>query len=112
MRRWVPAEIERTVYVLATELCPVLLLAWWQPMHGRVWWVDGTAAVVLWGLCVAGWVLAIAATYAVDQLELTGLRQAGWFRRADGGSTDGGADGVLHSGGLYAVVPWGVRRRA
>ncbi|MEP9362629.1 isoprenylcysteine carboxylmethyltransferase family protein [Nocardioides sp. CN2-186] len=97
LRRWVPTRLERTTYVLATDLCLALLLLLWQPFGGEVWHVEGPAAVVLWVLCGAGWLLAVAATYAVDHFELTGLRQAGWLGpRA--------ASDELQVGGMYAVV--------
>jgi protein-S-isoprenylcysteine O-methyltransferase Ste14 len=99
LRRRVPAPLERTTYVLATDVCLVLVLALWQPWDGQVWHVDGAAAVVLWSLCAAGWLLAIAATFAVDHLELTGLRQAGWAGPRETTTTTG-----LHVGGLHAVL--------
>ena len=98
LRRRVPAALERTTYVLATDLCLVLLLLLWQPWGGQVWHVHGAPAVALWSLCAAGWVLAIASTFAVDHLELTGLRQAGWAAPRDG-TQDG-----LQVGGLHAWV--------
>jgi len=94
----VPATLERTTYVLATDVCLVLLLLLWQPWGGQVWHVHGAPAVALWSLCAAGWVLAIASTFAVDHLELTGLRQAGWAAPRDG-TQDG-----LQVGGLHAWV--------
>jgi methanethiol S-methyltransferase len=99
LRRRVPTSLERTTYVLATDVCLVLLLVLWQPFGGDVWDVHGVAAAALWVLCGAGWLLAVTATFAVDHLELTGLRQAGWapprpFLPA----------GELEVGGLYAVV--------
>ena len=97
LRRWVPAPLERTTYVLATDVCLALLFLLWQPFGGRVWHVAGIGALVLWSLCAAGWALALAATYAVDQPELMGLRQAGWGRAPE--PVDG-----LETGGLYAVV--------
>ena len=57
------------------------------------------AAVVLWSLCAAGWLLAITATFAVDHLELTGLRQAGWAAPRDSARTN-----ELQVGGLHAIV--------
>ena len=57
------------------------------------------AAALLWLACIAGWVLAVASTFAVDHLELLGLRQAGW---APGGDADAAA--TLQTGGLHAVV--------
>jgi protein-S-isoprenylcysteine O-methyltransferase Ste14 len=95
---WVPPELERTTYVLATVACLVLQLALWQPWGGWVWHVGGPAAVVLWLFFGLGWVLAVVATFAIDQLELVGLRQAGW-----GGSRTTGS-GELEVTGLYAVV--------
>lgn len=99
LRRRIPAALERTSYVLATDVCLVLLLALWQPVSGQVWQVHGPAAVVLWSFCAAGWLLAITATFAVDHLELTGLRQAGWGpSRGAAGTTE------LEDGGLHAIV--------
>ena len=43
--------------------------------------------------------LAITATFAIDHLELVGLRQAGWAAARDPGLTSD-----LYVGGLYAVV--------
>lgn len=99
LRRRMPAALERTSYVLATDVCLVLLLALWQPWGGLVWQVGGLAAVLLWSLCVAGWVLAVVSTFAVDHLELMGLRQAGWTTARETDATDG-----LRVGGLYAIV--------
>ncbi|KQW53155.1 hypothetical protein ASC77_02330 [Nocardioides sp. Root1257] len=96
--RWVPERLERTTFVLATDVCLVLLLALWQPWDGEVWHVDGVAAVLLWSLYAAGWLLAVVSTNAIDQLELTGLRQAGWTRPRNAGPEE------LKVDGLYAVV--------
>ena len=41
LRRLVPVELERTIYVLATNLCLALLLALWQPWHEQIWHVEG-----------------------------------------------------------------------
>ena len=99
LRRRVPASLERTTYVLATDICLVLVVALWQPWGGQVWHVHGAAAFVLGSLCAAGWVLAIASTFAVDHLELTGLRQAGWAAPRGSVTTT-----ELEVGGLHAIV--------
>jgi methanethiol S-methyltransferase len=99
LNRRLPLALERTSFVLATDVCLALLLWLWQPWGGQVWNVTGAGAAAVWSLYVAGWVLAIAATFAIDHLELMGLRQAGW---ADAGDA-GGAPG-LYVGGLYAFV--------
>jgi protein-S-isoprenylcysteine O-methyltransferase Ste14 len=97
LRRRVPASLERTTFVLATNLCLALLLLWWQPFGGQVWHVHGVSAAVLWSLCAAGWVLATASTFAVDHLGLTGLRQAGWAAPRPPAED-------LQAHGLHAVV--------
>ncbi len=99
LRRRIPAALERTSYVLATDICLVVLLLLWQPWGGQVWHVQGMASVVLWSLCAAGWLLAITATFAVDHLELTGLRQAGWAAPGEAPRTN-----ELEVGGLHAIV--------
>lgn len=99
LRRRIPADLERTTYVLCTNLCLGLLLLLWQPWGGQIWHVGGPVAIVLWSLCAAGWLLAIVSTFAVDHLELMGLRQTGWtgLRGAETAPR-------LHVGGLHAVV--------
>ncbi|KRC65564.1 hypothetical protein ASE12_12850 [Aeromicrobium sp. Root236] len=98
LSRWIPAELERTTYVWATNLCLFLQLALWQPWGGEIWHLHGPAGVAPWVLCGAGWLLAIASTFAVDHFELTGLRQAGWLRPREP------AGGALQTGGLHAYV--------
>lgn len=100
LARRIPATLERTTYVLATDVCLALLLAFWQPpWGGDIWHVGGAAAVLLWVLCGAGWGLAIVSTFAVDHFELVGLRQAGWV-----GTRDPRAAAGLQVHGLHAVV--------
>jgi methanethiol S-methyltransferase len=99
LRRRIPAALERTTFVVATDVCLALLFLLWQPFGGQVWHLGGGAAFVLWSLCAAGWVLAIASTFAVDHLELMGLRQAGWVAQKQ---PDGAAG--LKVDGLHAFV--------
>lgn len=97
LRRRVPAQLERTSYVVATVVCLALMFWLWQPFGGQLWDIHGVGALLLWSLCAGGWTLAIGSTFAVDHLELTGLRQAGWGRPLE-------PIGDLQTGGLYAVV--------
>jgi len=99
LSRHVPPQLERTSYVVATDICLVLLLVFWQPWGGQVWHVGGVAALLVWSVFAIGWVLAIVSTFAIDHLELVGLRQAGW---APAREADLAPD--LYTGGLYSVV--------
>lgn len=99
LRRQVPEAVERTTYVLAADICLALLLVLWQPWGSAIWNVGGAPGFALWSLCAAGWILAITSTFAVDHLELLGLRQAGWAADQHRDATGG-----LRVGGLHALV--------
>jgi len=72
----VPKTIERTTYVLATNLCLILLFTFWIPMKGIVWDFQGTfLGGILWGFFALGWVLVLTSTFLINHLELFGVRQ-------------------------------------
>ena len=98
-RRRISPPLERSSYVLATDACLLVIVVLWQPWGGQVWQVRGPAGVIVWSLGMIGWILAIASTFAVDHLELTGLRQAGWSTPRDAVRTN-----RLEIGGLHAIV--------
>jgi methanethiol S-methyltransferase len=90
-RRWtvlVPSHIERSTYVLASTLALALLLWQWRPIPAVVWDVPAPAArALLWVLYAAGWVWVLAMSYAIDHLDLFGLRQVAHHVRGDAAST-------------------------
>lgn len=74
--RYVPSYVERSTFVLlATAI--LALLAWkWQPLPAVVWRVESRALVSLLDVvALAGWGIALLATFLIDHLELFGLRQ-------------------------------------
>lgn len=84
-RRWtrlVPGHAERSVYVLAASAVLALTFWQWRPIPARVWDVGPAAPrAVLWAVFGFGWALAVAMTFAIDHLDLVGLRQAWRHRR-------------------------------
>jgi protein-S-isoprenylcysteine O-methyltransferase Ste14 len=79
-KRWwtkiVPPHIERTTYVLISDLLVVLLLWQWRPMTGVVWDVEHTLGrLALWGLFGAGWLIVVLASFMTDHFDLSGTRQ-------------------------------------
>jgi protein-S-isoprenylcysteine O-methyltransferase Ste14 len=75
--RFISPAIERTTYVMATNVALILLFWQWRPLGGTLWaFGDGTsAAFVLRAVNLGGWALAIVATFLINHFELLGLQQ-------------------------------------
>jgi protein-S-isoprenylcysteine O-methyltransferase Ste14 len=73
--RIVPAELERPFYVWIASLLFIAVCAWWQPVPGVAWQVDGAARWVLWALQAAGVWLTLRSAAILDIAELSGIRQ-------------------------------------
>lgn len=74
--RFVPPPIERSTYVLFSDLALALLFAFWQPLPGDIWHItDPIARVFIWALALFGAALMTAATFAIDHWDMFGLRQ-------------------------------------
>jgi len=78
----VPQHIERSCYILATSAVLALTFWQWRPISVVAWNLhDPAARAVLWALFVLGWVLVVAMTFALDHLDMLGLRQVGQHLR-------------------------------
>jgi methanethiol S-methyltransferase len=74
--RVVPQPIERSTYVLASNLVTLLLVWQWQGVNIVVWDVtSSTARAVLWGLFAVGWLLVPAVSLMIDHFDVFGTRQ-------------------------------------
>ena len=72
----VPKHVERSTYVLATSAVLALVFWQWRPIPTVLWHTDdGAARTVLWMLYAAGWAHVFAMTFAIDHLDMFGLRQ-------------------------------------
>ncbi|MBI2802320.1 MAG: isoprenylcysteine carboxylmethyltransferase family protein [Gammaproteobacteria bacterium] len=79
-KRWwttlVPPPIERSTYVLFTNLALILLYWQWRPFGAVLWDLSGSGfSYVLWALCALGWLVVLISTFLIDHFELFGLRQ-------------------------------------
>lgn len=74
--RFVPSPVERSTYVMMSNLVLILLFVAWQPMQGRAWEVQQPVLrTVLWVLCAAGWLMVPATTLMINHFDLFGTRQ-------------------------------------
>ncbi|MFP3942022.1 MAG: methanethiol S-methyltransferase [Thermoanaerobaculia bacterium] len=83
-KRWwtrlVPRSVERSTYVLATNLVLALLFWQWRPIQGTVWQIeDPVGRGVMWGLYALGWALVLVSTFMISHAHLFGLQQV-WQR--------------------------------
>lgn len=80
--RFVPEPIERSTYVLASNLALALLFWQWRPMGGVLWEIHnplGQAA--LWSLYGIGWAAVLTTTFLIQHFDLFGLRHVWLYFR-------------------------------
>ena len=74
--RVLPVEVERSTYVLASSMALLFLFWKWQPLGGAVWTIeDSVGRGVLYAGYAFGWLMVLAATFAINHFDLFGLRQ-------------------------------------
>lgn len=74
--RIIPQPIERSTYVLASNVVTVLLMWQWRAVDVVVWNVENTVARgLLWGIFGTGWLLVPAVSLMIDHFDLFGTRQ-------------------------------------
>jgi protein-S-isoprenylcysteine O-methyltransferase Ste14 len=79
-KRWwtriIPAELERSSFVLLSSICLVLMMWQWQPMGGVVWTVKNEMARTFLNIAyLTGWALVFVSTFLINHFDLFGLRQ-------------------------------------
>lgn len=72
----VPQHIERSTYVVISDLLVILLIWQWRPMTDVVWNVEHpTGILVLWTLFGLGWAIIVLASFMINHFDLLGTRQ-------------------------------------
>ena len=79
-KRWwtriIPAESERSTYVLLSSLALLLLYWQWQPIPAQIWHVESRAGrIALTGVSHLGWAIVFFSTFLINHFNLFGLQQ-------------------------------------
>jgi protein-S-isoprenylcysteine O-methyltransferase Ste14 len=74
--RFVPKEIERSTYVLVSNLMLALLMWQWRAMPGVIWDIQNPVGRgALWALFATGWLLVPLVSLMINHFDLFGTRQ-------------------------------------
>jgi protein-S-isoprenylcysteine O-methyltransferase Ste14 len=79
IKRWIPAELERSVYVATSGTAAALLVFFWQPLPGKPIWQGPLWITVV---CQFAAVLIIVYSSRFDHFSFFGVTQA-WMGNAD-----------------------------
>jgi protein-S-isoprenylcysteine O-methyltransferase Ste14 len=74
--RVVPKHIERSTFVLVTNLILILLFWQWRPLPDYVWSTESDiVATIMIVLFWAGWGIVLVGTFLINHFDLFGMRQ-------------------------------------
>jgi protein-S-isoprenylcysteine O-methyltransferase Ste14 len=74
--RTLSPALERSAYVWAASLMLIAVCAWWRPLPGVAWQVDGPAKWLFPVVQLAGAWLSVRSAAVIDVWDLAGVRQA------------------------------------
>lgn len=75
-----PHSVERSTFVLLTNLIFALIFWQWRPLPEVIWQVgEGPLFWVLRSVSAAGWLTVVAGSFMINHFDLFGLRQV-WLR--------------------------------
>ena len=75
IRRIVPAQLERSVYVWVASLMLISACYWWRAVPGVAWQIPRPWSWAMLAVQVAGIWLTLRSAAVIDGLELAGVRQ-------------------------------------
>ncbi len=75
LNQFLPESTQRSHFVWTSGVVSAILVAFWQPIEGQLWQVEGGVAWSLWVVFGFGWAYLLAATFAINHFDLFGLRQ-------------------------------------
>jgi protein-S-isoprenylcysteine O-methyltransferase Ste14 len=77
LTRFVPAQLERSTYILVAGLTLLLLVWQWRPITAVLWSFDaGFPTHLAYASYALGWIMMLISTVSIDHLTFFGLRPA------------------------------------
>ena len=74
--QFVPQAIERSTYVLFSNIAMIILFWLWEPIGGIVWKVESPEwRGAIFSMYALGWITILYSTFLLNHFELFGLRQ-------------------------------------
>lgn len=74
--RFIPQPIERSTYVMISNVLMILLMWQWRPLGGMVWDVHSQVArCTLWSIFAIGWLMVPGVSLMINHFDLFGTRQ-------------------------------------
>lgn len=78
--KMIPVEIERSTYVMFTNVALILLFWQWQPVGGMIWDLQSSVLnYIMYAMFALGWLLVLVSTFLINHFDLFGLRQV-WLQ--------------------------------
>ena len=78
--QYVPAEIERTTFVLITCILFIAMFILWQPIGGILWSIsDPVLSTIITSVAMIGAGIVLISTFIINHFDLFGLRQV-WLQ--------------------------------
>jgi protein-S-isoprenylcysteine O-methyltransferase Ste14 len=99
MMSWTRPELERSIYTWTASLLFIAVCAWWEPVPGRGYVLPWPWRLAGYGVQLAGVLLTIRGSAALDMLDLAGVRQV---EQARAGRI--ARPMVLETRGVYGIV--------
>jgi protein-S-isoprenylcysteine O-methyltransferase Ste14 len=99
VRRVVPPWLERSLYTWTASVLFLGVCWWWRPVPGEIYRLQSPAREIAMAVQLAGIVVTMRASRAIDVLDLAGIRP---LQRARSGSTP--AHVPLETSGVYGLV--------
>jgi len=99
VHRFVPRELERSLYTWTASVLFVLVCALWQPVQGELYHLTGAAGVIGFVLQAVGIIVTVRSSARLDVLDLAGVRPV--LQARDGAQP---VHVPLETTGLYGFV--------